>query len=133
MTLPRPPNRLGKGHPLPNPHCLNAFGVSISATLAPRSSEALRIFFRIGPWRARTFATVAGPTNFLQFPLRRSVENPVWKIPDPDSVIEQVGNKIKCFVASETCHLSNEINTNFSWIIVRIRTLSAIPRWQTFH
>ena len=30
-TLPRPPSRLGRGYPLPIPHPLDAFGVSVSS------------------------------------------------------------------------------------------------------
>jgi len=34
MTLPKPPSWLGREYPLPIPHTLDAYGVSISAPLA---------------------------------------------------------------------------------------------------
>jgi len=37
MTLPRPPSRLGSGHPSPYPTPLGAFGASMLAPSTPRS------------------------------------------------------------------------------------------------
>ena len=44
-TLPQTPSRLRRGTPLPIPHLLYAFGVSVSSPAASRPKNPLRNFF----------------------------------------------------------------------------------------
>ena len=57
--FPRPPTRLGRGYPLPIPHPLDAFGVSVSSPAATRPRRLRRLVPKTPP----NFFSAYGPAH----------------------------------------------------------------------